>query len=136
MKWTRLLLPSLLCATSVSSQVPTGAWPQWGGPTRDFKAPSGKLASAWPAAGPKALWSRDLGDGYSAIVTDGDALYTMYRPPKGMWGSFVAKVTGGEPEAVAAVLRKGQTGYVRRYAFGVGFGSVLLLGFVVAMVLS
>ena len=38
--------------------------------------------------------------------------------------------------AVAAVLRKGQTGYVRRYAFGLGFGSVLLLGFVVAMVLS
>jgi NADH-quinone oxidoreductase subunit L len=37
---------------------------------------------------------------------------------------------------VAAVLRKGQTGYVRRYAFGVGFGSVILLGFVVAKVLG
>ena len=103
MKWTRLLLPCLLYATSVSSQVPTGAWPQWGGPTRDFKAPAVKLAASWPAAGPKALWSRDLGDGYSAIVTDGGALYTMYRPPKGMWGSFVAKVTGGEPEAVIAL---------------------------------
>jgi NADH-quinone oxidoreductase subunit L len=36
---------------------------------------------------------------------------------------------------LAAVLRKGQTGFVRRYAFGVGFGSVILLGFVLAKVL-
>jgi outer membrane protein assembly factor BamB len=27
----------------------------------------------------------------------------MYRPPKGMWGAFVAKLTGGEPEAVIAL---------------------------------
>ena len=104
MKWTRLLLPAVLCATSASSQAPMGAWPQWGGPTRDFKAPAAtRLAASWPADGPKALWSRGLGDGYSAIVTDGEALFTMYRPPKGMWGSFVAKVTGGEPEAVIAL---------------------------------
>jgi NADH-quinone oxidoreductase subunit L len=36
---------------------------------------------------------------------------------------------------LAAVLRQGQTGFVRRYAFGVGLGSVVLLGFVVAKVL-
>ena len=103
MKWTRLILPALLGATSASSQVPTGAWPQWGGPTRDFKAPAAKLAASWPASGPRALWSRELGDGYSAIVTDGDALYTMYRPPQGMIGSVVSKFTGSSPEAVIAL---------------------------------
>jgi hypothetical protein len=36
---------------------------------------------------------------------------------------------------VAAELRKGQTGFVRRYAFGVGLGSVVLLGYVVSRVL-
>lgn len=55
------------------------AWPQWGGPRRNFVAPAVDLATAWPAAGPPRLWERALGDGYSAIVTDGTTLYTMYR---------------------------------------------------------
>jgi outer membrane protein assembly factor BamB len=37
------------------------------------------LANEWPAEGPKKLWSRELGDGYSTVVADGDKLYTMYR---------------------------------------------------------
>ena len=32
----------------------------------------------WPADGPKKIWSRPLGDGYSSITTDGKNLYTMY----------------------------------------------------------
>jgi NADH-quinone oxidoreductase subunit L len=36
---------------------------------------------------------------------------------------------------LAAVLRKGQTGFLRRYAFGLGLGSVVLLGFIGAKVL-
>jgi outer membrane protein assembly factor BamB len=104
MKWTRLiLLPAVLCASSASSQSPSPAWPQWGGPTRDFRAPAVRLAASWPAAGPKALWSRDLGDGYSAIVTDGDTLFTMYRPPKGVLGAMTSKFTGADPEAVIAL---------------------------------
>ncbi len=58
--------------------VANGPWPQWGGPSRDFHAPAAKLA-AWPKEGPKRLWTRDLGDGFAAIVTDGPALYTAYR---------------------------------------------------------
>src|SRR5262245_21482862 len=61
---------------------PAAAWPQWGGPTRDFRSPSKGLASSWPGGRPRELWSRPLGDGYSGIVTDGRALYTMYRPAK------------------------------------------------------
>jgi len=40
----------------------------------------------------------------------------------------------GTAEA-AALLRRMQTGYVRRYALGIGFGSVILLGFLAAKVL-
>ena len=36
---------------------------------------------------------------------------------------------------ISQVVRRGQTGYVRRYALGIGFGTVLLLGFVVSKVL-
>ncbi len=56
------------------------SWPQWGGPHGDFKADSTGLADKWPDDGPKKVWNRDLGDGYSSIVSDGKRLYTMYRP--------------------------------------------------------
>lgn len=55
-------------------------WPQWGGPNRNFVSDSKGLPSTWPAAGPKKLWSRSLGEGHSSIVVDGKRLYTMYRP--------------------------------------------------------
>ncbi len=54
-------------------------WPQWGGPTRDFKSVSKKLANRWPADGPRKLWVRPLGEGHSSIVSDSGRLYTMYR---------------------------------------------------------
>ena len=80
-------------------------WLQWGGPTRDFKAPSTGLAASWPEDGPRELWSRPLGDGYSAIVVDGGTLYTMYRPLKGFLSTMVGKVTGStsDPEVVIAL---------------------------------
>lgn len=63
---------------SSSSVVGQGEWPQWGGPTRDFVSKSKALAAVWPEKGPKQLWTRELGQGHSAIVVDRDVLYTMY----------------------------------------------------------
>jgi outer membrane protein assembly factor BamB len=37
------------------------------------------LAASWPEGGPRRLWSRALGDGYSSIVADDKRIYTMYR---------------------------------------------------------
>ncbi len=54
-------------------------WPQWGGPHRDFKSDVRGLAVSWPATGPRRLWIRALGDGYSAIAAESGKLYTMYR---------------------------------------------------------
>ena len=54
-------------------------WPQIGGPGRDFRVASAPLAESWPEGGPRRLWSRSLGEGYSALVTDCDLLVTMYR---------------------------------------------------------
>jgi outer membrane protein assembly factor BamB len=54
-------------------------WPQFGGPNRNFMVDSKGLAESWPSSGPKKLWSRPLGEGYSTIAVDGDTLYTMYR---------------------------------------------------------
>jgi len=54
-------------------------WPQWGGPDRSFVVAARELADTWPTEGPRRLWQRPLGDGYSAIVTDGRTLYTLFR---------------------------------------------------------
>lgn len=54
-------------------------WPQWGGPERNFRLPEGAAAPGWPASGPKQLWARDLGDGYSSLLLSGNVLYTMCR---------------------------------------------------------
>ena len=58
----------------------TAEWPQWGGPTRNFIARATGLATSWPAQGPRRVWSRELGQGHSAISTDSARVYTLYRP--------------------------------------------------------
>ena len=54
-------------------------WLVWGGKNRDFLVNASGLADSWPAAGPKKLWSRALGDGYSAIAEENGVLYTAFR---------------------------------------------------------
>jgi len=54
-------------------------WPQWGGPHRDFKSDVKGLAALWPEAGPRRLWKRDLGEGYSSFAVEDGRLYTMYQ---------------------------------------------------------
>ncbi|MGH9962019.1 MAG: PQQ-binding-like beta-propeller repeat protein, partial [Pyrinomonadaceae bacterium] len=78
LKTTGLIVsvPLLLCfLTHADAQ---SEWPQWGGPGRDFVSNSKGLATSWPQTGPKQLWSRELGQGHSAIVVEGNTLYTMY----------------------------------------------------------
>ncbi len=61
----------------------SGAWLQWGGPTRDFNVNSPPLAETWPEGGPPVLWSRALGPGHSSILVDDGMLFTMYRVGNG-----------------------------------------------------
>ncbi len=67
------LLPGLLPSTA------SAQWTQWGGPHQDFKVDVEGLIDKFPEDGPTKLWSRELSDGYSAILVDEGTLYTMYR---------------------------------------------------------
>jgi len=49
------------------------SWMQFGGPQANF------TADATGLRGPRKLWTRDLGEGYSSISADGTMLFTMYR---------------------------------------------------------
>jgi len=74
-----LLAVVALLATAAEAGKGSHAWPQWGGPSRSFVTDAPALATSWPADGPRRLWQRPLGDGYSAIVSDVETLYTVYR---------------------------------------------------------
>jgi len=100
------LLPVLLLWLGDTAWAQPSAWPQWGGPQRDFKAPATGLASTWSATGPRRLWQREMGEGFSAIAAEDGKLFTMYRK--------------GEQEVVIALdAATGKTlweyAYVRRY---------------------
>jgi outer membrane protein assembly factor BamB len=64
---------------SLASIAAAADWAQWGGPNRNFRLSVDHKAFSWPASGPKQLWRRDLGDGYSSLVVSGNQVYTMYR---------------------------------------------------------
>jgi len=91
-----LLLPAVVCGQTQDS------WTRWGGPGQDFKAPAQDIAESWGEHGPKRLWSRDLGDGYSTILVEDGRLYTMHR--------------AGDQEAVICMdAASGETVWEHRY---------------------
>src|SRR5688500_7856179 len=66
------------------TQVPARAlpWTQWGGPYRNFHTEATGLKDTWPAAGPKVVWKRPLGEGYSSPAVEDRVLYTIYGKPR------------------------------------------------------
>jgi outer membrane protein assembly factor BamB len=68
-------------------------WLQWGGPTRDFHYPSSDIV-AWKGNGPRRLWDRQLGDGYSSILMDGKRLYFVHKRAASTVFSALEPATG------------------------------------------
>jgi len=56
-----------------------GDWPQILGPSRNGKAQAEHLANAWPAAGPKLVWSREVGSGYAGVAVVGGKPVVFHR---------------------------------------------------------
>ncbi len=83
MKKPRSPVPYLLLTAALAlllaNPTPADDWLRWGGPNGDFTVAAGALAESWPAAGPRELWRRPLGEGYSSILFRGGRLFTMYR---------------------------------------------------------
>ncbi|UCG34199.1 MAG: PQQ-binding-like beta-propeller repeat protein [Phycisphaerales bacterium] len=75
------LLTTALIATCLPGATPDARaqWPQWGGPNRNFMVESDLLADRWPEGGPRQIWKRELGDGYSSVTVDDGVLYTLFR---------------------------------------------------------
>lgn len=86
------------------------AWLQWGGTRRNFHSEATGLANRWPKDGPPKLWERQLGDGFSAILSDGDTLYTMYSI-RNKEDQFQ-----GDEVVVALDAKTGKTRWEHKYA--------------------
>jgi outer membrane protein assembly factor BamB len=74
---TRVTPPPTAPARSTTPQ-----WTQWGGPHRNFQTEAAGLKDTWSASGPRVVWKRTLGEGYSSTVVEDGVLYTMYARPR------------------------------------------------------
>jgi outer membrane protein assembly factor BamB len=54
-------------------------WPQFLGPRRDGTSLDKGLLDSFPKGGPKIVWQRDVGEGYSGPVIAGDRLILFHR---------------------------------------------------------
>jgi outer membrane protein assembly factor BamB len=54
-------------------------WPQLLGPTRDGIYSAGDLSGEWPAEGPRMLWQRKVGQGFSGPALAGGQLILFHR---------------------------------------------------------
>src|ERR671912_2364271 len=74
-----IVLAVALSTATIAAMSQSQGWQQFGGPRRNFTVDVKGLAASWPTAGPRQLWKRELGEGFSAIAVDGGRLYTMYQ---------------------------------------------------------
>lgn len=77
-----MLATLLLCGAGLAR--PAGAepsagvdWPRFRGPQQNGVSAERGLLRSWPESGPKVLWKKPNGGGFSAMTVVGDALYTM-----------------------------------------------------------
>lgn len=108
MRWNaRRTTFGIACLLFVAAGSYGADWRQWGGPGTNFHVDATGLADKWPESGPKQLWKRALGPGYSSITADAGKLFTMYR--------------NGDDEVVVALdAATGKTVWEYKYAAPVG----------------
>ena len=89
-----LLATAWLLASSLASAaeypflpegVPDRGWPFVRGAAFDAHSPEINLADQWPDDGPPVLWTRPLGQGYSAFVAVGERVFTQTQTLTGQY---------------------------------------------------
>ncbi|NOT00152.1 MAG: PQQ-like beta-propeller repeat protein [Phycisphaerales bacterium] len=98
-----------------SSPAIAADWTRWGGPKQDWTVDTSGLADEWPAEGPKAIWKRALGEGYSGVISDGKRLYTMYREEGKKVEGEDGKEIDGKEAVVALRADNGETVWEMKY---------------------
>jgi outer membrane protein assembly factor BamB len=74
-----LLLTAFVAGATTFQESAAGEWPQILGPNRNGVAANETLAERWPKGGPKLLWQRDVGRGFSGVAVAGGAVVLFHR---------------------------------------------------------
>jgi len=83
-QYCSLLLVLLLLGSGIAATADD--WPQFRGPDRDGISKETGLLRSWPDGGPKALWSVELGQGYSAAaIHTGRVFFNDYDEANNEW---------------------------------------------------
>lgn len=71
-----------IAAALLGSLIPSiGAdWARLGGPAGTFVSPETNLARAWPASGPRVVWSVDVGRGFAGAAVHSVEVFLLDRP--------------------------------------------------------
>jgi outer membrane protein assembly factor BamB len=73
------LLRSVMLALALGAQAIASDWPQLLGPGRNGVYAGPALSEAWPAAGPRVLWRRQIGAGLSGPVVAQNRVILFHR---------------------------------------------------------
>jgi outer membrane protein assembly factor BamB len=70
---------ALLIAVLMTSTASAGDWPQLLGPQRNGVAENETIAAAWPAGGPRVVWSVKVGHGWAGPAVSGGKVVIFHR---------------------------------------------------------
>lgn len=69
-------LLGLLCLLGAPTSILASDWPNFRGPNHDGISTETGFSTKWPKTGPRELWQRVVGAGFSSFAIVGDRLYT------------------------------------------------------------
>lgn len=81
----------------LTAETEDAGWPFVRGPSYDGHSPETEIADAWPDTGPPVLWTRELGQGYSAFVARDRRVFTQAQS---LGGQFVYCLDGDSGETI------------------------------------
>jgi outer membrane protein assembly factor BamB len=75
----RLVIIAVVLTASIAMQTPIADWPQFLGPERNgiYRGPA--LSETWPSAGPRVVWKKQVGAGFSGPVVVGGRVILFHR---------------------------------------------------------
>jgi outer membrane protein assembly factor BamB len=73
-----------------------GDWPRFRGEKQDGISPETGLPRSWPAEGPRVVWKRAIGEGYSTVSIASGRLYTMDSDAKTEFVLSLDAATGNQ----------------------------------------
>jgi len=100
MGFRRISLCLAVCAMQVDvggqASGQTSEWLHCRGPAYDGHAPTNGVQLPWPAQGPRVLWRKSVGEGYSGLVVSGPRVHSQTQTLGGQYLICLDLRTGEE----------------------------------------